>query len=164
VYIKILTLFLCLFSFFGYAHEREIDEILKEPNAFENSAHQSSFSSAITAAHVPNEPTATIHKKEEPVLKNAKILAKKIRAKAETSAVSIIKKGGYSFHVADYPDGTRVVTCLDGSGKGYQGIAVNGVAIDESNDVKWYSKYHFIHKYPSGQIKSYKNKQIMEIY
>lgn len=67
-----------------------------------------------------------------------------------------------SYHIADYVDGTRVVTCLDGDHKGLQGISFNGVIKAESRDVKW-KKGYFIHTYPGGTITSYPNKQISEL-
>lgn len=81
----------------------------------------------------------------------------------ETYAVSIWTIDGYSFHIADYYDGTRVVTCLDGELVGLQGIAVNGIKTAESRNVTWYNNY-FVHRYPTGKINSYSNKQIIELY
>jgi hypothetical protein len=165
----LLPLFLCLFSLTSYAQEKELYEILTKPHDFGGRYHDSSIPSAIASTpktQLSDKTTDDSHKDEKSmsVKKGKKLSAKSVRARTETSAVSIIKNGGYLFHVADYPDGTRVVTCLDGSGKGYQGMSVNGVAGGGSNDVKWHSKYHFVHKYPCGQVKSYENKQIIEIY
>jgi hypothetical protein len=81
----------------------------------------------------------------------------------ETYNVSVINYGGYNFHVAIYPDSTRVITCLDGEMRGYQGVAINGAQIAESFDVQWYND-HFVHRYPNGKIYSYSNKQIAELH
>ena len=67
-----------------------------------------------------------------------------------------------NFHIADYADGIRVVTCLDGNEKGLQGIGFNGVIQGESRDVKW-KKGYFIHNYVGGRVISYPNKQIAEL-
>ena len=80
----------------------------------------------------------------------------------ETNMVSIQVLDGFYFHVADYYDGTRVVTCLDGGLRGYQGIAFNGKQIAECNNVKWFKK-HFEHQYPNGKIYSYPNKQVIKL-
>ncbi len=77
--------------------------------------------------------------------------------------VEVCFSGGFSFHVADYSDGTRIVTCLDGPMLGHQGIAFNGVQIGGSTKVTWFANY-FVHSYPTGKVVSYENKQIIEIY
>jgi hypothetical protein len=69
---------------------------------------------------------------------------------------------GYNFHIADYNDGTRIITCLDGPMRGYQGIVFNGYQVAESFDVKWHSNY-FVHQYPAGQVTSYSNRQIAKL-
>lgn len=71
--------------------------------------------------------------------------------------------GGYTFHVADYLDGTRVVTCLDGSMRGCQGVAKYGVQIAASDVVVWHSNY-FVHYYQDGEITSFPSAQVIEIY
>lgn len=63
--------------------------------------------------------------------------ATKYSASCETHAVSIFVIDGYKIHVADYPDGTRVATCLDGRDKGYQAIGFNGAIIIESKKAEW---------------------------
>lgn len=73
-------------------------------------------------------------------------------------AVAIQTLEGYTFHVADYRDGSRIVTCLDGEMVGYQGIALNGEQVNESKDVEWFSNY-FVHTYPGGKVYSYPKKQ-----
>jgi hypothetical protein len=81
----------------------------------------------------------------------------------ETYRVSVINYGGFNFHVADYNDGARIVTCLDGGMRGYQAIAYNGSQVASSYDVQWYSNY-FVHRYPDGKVYSYSNRQIAEVY
>ena len=93
-------------------------------------------------------------------------LAKKnpmLRVEAYSVAVNVLY--GYTFHVADYYDGTRVVTCLDGDMKGYQGIGVNGIKQAESTNVEWHKKY-FVHYYVEDdmdfKIISYPTSQVAE--
>jgi hypothetical protein len=83
--------------------------------------------------------------------------------KAEAYLVQQIYSGGYNFHTADYYDGTRVVTCLDGDLKGYQGVSVNGVLQTEGFGAEWHNGY-FIHYYERGKITSYPKKQTIELY
>ena len=80
----------------------------------------------------------------------------------ETRFVSVIVLDGYKIHVADYYDGTRVVSFLDGDMKGYQAGSVNGVFTGDSRNVEWHKNY-FVHRYPRCKITSYPNKQIFEI-
>ena len=80
----------------------------------------------------------------------------------ESYSVEIKTLGGFSFHIADYPDGARVVTCLDGKMKGYQALYVNGIQIMDSWDVTWYSNY-FIHKYVGGCVYSCAYKQVIQV-
>ncbi len=81
----------------------------------------------------------------------------------KTHAIRIVIHGGYNFHVADYPDGTCVVSCLDGPEKGLQGIAFRGDMIAETRNVEWHECY-FVHFYPAGKITSYQHKQVAEVY
>lgn len=78
-------------------------------------------------------------------------------------SVSIQDSQGYLFHVADYYDGTRVVTCLNGPLLGLQGVSFKGVKIVESTDVIWFSDY-FVHYYPTIIVNSYANQQIIKLY
>ena len=78
-------------------------------------------------------------------------------------SVSIVNSGGFLFHVADYRDGSRVVTCLDGGMRGYQSVYLNGRQVNSSSNVTWYQNY-FVHYYQGGKIHSYVDRQITEIY
>lgn len=80
-----------------------------------------------------------------------------------THNVRIKKNNGFSFHIADHIDGMRVVTCLDGEMKGYQGYSYNGIQTNESTAVEWHKGY-FVHFYQGGTITSYPNKQIVRLY
>lgn len=80
----------------------------------------------------------------------------------ETYAVRIDFFDGYRFHVADYYDGTCVVTCLDGPLVGYQVIQVHGVITADSSNVVW-RKNHFVHRYPNGKIYTYERMQLIEL-
>ncbi len=84
------------------------------------------------------------------------------KAYFETYAAGVVVLGGYLWHVADYYDGTRVVTALDGGMRGYQGVSVYGIQTAESVNVEWHKDY-FVHRYPTGKIYSYPNRQIIEI-
>lgn len=81
----------------------------------------------------------------------------------ETYAIAINKVDGYIFHVADYYDGTYIVTCLDGPLLGYQVISVNGMVTADSSTVVWYKNY-FVHRYATGNVLTYKRKQIIELF
>lgn len=81
----------------------------------------------------------------------------------QTYNVQIVYYGGFNFHVADYIDGTRIVTCLDGTEKGLQSIAHNGTTQMQSRNVQWHNGY-FIHFYPGGKVTSFPNNQVAEIY
>lgn len=147
---SLLTLFACLFSISGYAKE------LDQRQSFTNCQPTSALS---VFADISNASKKKITVKN--TKKNASSVAKSFRL--ETSAVAEIKLNGLKYHVADYPDGTRVITCLDGSLKGLQEVYFEGSRILMSIDVEWHSKY-FEHKYPNGKVKSYPNKQIADIY
>jgi hypothetical protein len=81
----------------------------------------------------------------------------------DTYFISYQVINGYTFHVADYLDGTRIVTCLDGYLRGLQGVSVNGIQVSESTDVIWYGNY-FVHWYITGKVYSYTYKQVIELY
>ena len=70
---------------------------------------------------------------------------------------------GYTFHIADYPDGSRAVTALNGEMRGYQGIALNGRQIAESWNMEVHNGY-FIHYYDVAKITSYDTKQVCKYY
>lgn len=168
MYIKtLLTLFLCSFSFAGYSQEKEMNEILTKPKSSTGSCG-SSISSAITGAaksplHGESTAEPNIKEKSMSVQKGDTLSAKSFRGRSETSVVSTAVLNGYHFHVADHPDGTRVVTCLDGNMKGYQAMSFNGVVQAQSSNVHWHAHHHFVHKYPSGQVLSYPKKQVIEL-
>lgn len=94
---------------------------------------------------------------EKSVSKNLKALI------VETYFVSHVHLGGYEFHVADYKDGTKIVTCLDGSMRGLQGISYRGLLRIESRNVRWCGDY-FVHFYPGGTVTSFSDRQISELY
>jgi hypothetical protein len=83
--------------------------------------------------------------------------------KVETSMIFITELNGYNLHVADYYDGTRVITVLNGDLIGYQEVSVNGIPMNTSTDIKWHKRY-FVHYYSSGKISTYEHKQILEVY
>jgi hypothetical protein len=78
-------------------------------------------------------------------------------------SVSIQNLHGHLYHVADYYDGTKVITCLTGEHKGLQGVAVNGKTIVTTVNVIWFNNY-FVHYYPTGKISSDANQQVIEVY
>lgn len=71
--------------------------------------------------------------------------------------------GGFKFHIAEYADGTKIITCLDGTEKGLQSISCNGMTQTESRAVQW-NKDTFIHFYEHGRVISYPRRQIVEFY
>jgi len=81
----------------------------------------------------------------------------------ETRFVQQVFYGGFYFHIADYIDGTRVITCLDGPDKGLQAVTYNGIYQTETRAVQW-NKDHFVHFYQHGRIISYPTLQISELY
>lgn len=70
---------------------------------------------------------------------------------------------GFRYHVADYYDGTRVVTCLNGPSMGLQTVYLRGFWVGDSWDVNW-RKRSFVHWHVSGRITSYDYKQVIELY
>jgi hypothetical protein len=79
------------------------------------------------------------------------------------ASVNIQKMNGYHFHVADYTDGTRIVTSLDGEIKGMQVVGYNGKLVVSSSNVEWQNN-NFTHYYPAGKVISYPNQQILIVY
>jgi hypothetical protein len=146
----LLMLSMCLFSIVG--HAKELDPRQVPANHQPNSA----LSVIADISKAPNQKAMLAN-----VAKSAGSVAKSFRA--ETSSVAVAKLNGITIHIADYPDGTRVLTCLEGSLKGLQEGYFNGVLVLSSRNVKWHSKY-FVHTYPNGKITSYPKKQIAEIY
>ncbi len=92
---------------------------------------------------------------------NLDLKAKRVQ-KFETYAVRIDFFDGYRFHVANYYDGTCIVTCLDGPLLGYQVISVHGVVTAESSNVIW-RKDHFVHRYKNGKVFTYERMQVIEL-
>lgn len=145
----LLMLFTCLFAIVGHAKE------LDQSQASASRQPDSALSVITYISKDPNQKAMLAN-----VAKSAGSVAKSFRA--ETSSVAVAKLNGVTIHIADYPDGTRVLTCLEGSLKGLQEGYFNGVLILSSRNVKWHSKY-FVHTYPNGKVTSYPNKQILEI-
>lgn len=81
----------------------------------------------------------------------------------QTYNVYINTSSGYKFHIADYYDGSRVVTCLNGPLVGKQAVGAGGVILIESTTVQWYSD-GFTHWYPTGVIYTFIEKQVMKVY
>lgn len=71
-----------------------------------------------------------------------------------TQDVKTYSYNGEFLHVAVYPGGGQVVTCLSGDKTGYQYIEENGVVVDESLDVKWHH-HSFTHYYPGGRVRTF---------
>ena len=92
-----------------------------------------------------------------------KMMAAKKAQKFEAYSVAINVLHGFTFHISDYHDGTRVITALDGDMRGYQAIGVNGVIVTSSNAVEWHGNY-FVHYYQYGKVISYPNRQTSELY
>ena len=154
---KYLTVILCLIAFNLCAQEPQFEQILAIKNLSEMPKNCSDFSWAQEDFSLEETRVSTFS------LELTAQKPKNISLRYETQLVSILNYDGFNFHVADYFDGTRIVTCLDGDLKGLQGIAVNGVKVVECNNVEWY-KTHFLHHYPTGVIYSYASKQIVEVF
>lgn len=153
---RILAVLFCLVAFNAYPQEQQFSEMLSIKNVKATSLEEV-FTEPSFPAAAENSKAARLAAPEAAAAFQSKSLY------FETYVVYIQSYGGYTFHVADYLDGTRVVTCLDGPLMGLQGISVNGIKIGESNDVIYYPTF-FVHFYPGGKIYSYLNKQIFEIY
>lgn len=112
----------------------------------------------------PVQITKEVKNSEERIV-TSKIVSMAAKASKyyETYNVRIQTANGYNFHVADYSDGTRVVTCLDGEMRGLQGVAINGVVTSESYNVTWYSNY-FTHRHTGGTVTSWVNRQVIQLY
>lgn len=67
---------------------------------------------------------------------------------------------GVNVHVADYGAEVYIVTALNGIDKGDQMILNHGEIVAYTSDKKSTKKY-FVHYYEDGNVKTYKNKQIM---
>jgi hypothetical protein len=116
--------------------------------------------------HLSKIGTADIIEKCDHVLlfKNIILQEKGLNNKAiyfQTNNVSFQYFEGHKFHVADYPDGSRVITIMDGNEKGFQAITFNGEIIICSDNVQWHKKY-FVNFYPAGAIYTHPNMQICE--
>lgn len=153
---KILAVLLCLITFNLFAQEQEFNQILSIKNV-----HVLGMTDICSYLSVEeHESSICSFSLKSLAFSNSQL--EKRAVYYETQNVSIQNKGGYNFHIADYYDGSRVVTCLDGELRGLQGIAINGVKVVESTNVEWYKNY-FVHRYPNGSIHSYPNKQVAQL-
>lgn len=136
-----------------HSQERELAELISIQN---KSAVQRLETQETTTA--VNESAGLMLQQEA----RAGVQCQRVKASMTTYIVQQVYYGGYNFHIADYPDGTRVVTCLDGDMKGVQGIAENGMQMGGSSNVQWHKGY-FVHFYPAGTITSYPNMQVADL-
>lgn len=140
------------------AQEEEISELLFDTCIYNNEDEAHSAMVQAISNETQIETTPNLNSK---IAKHA--ATSHARFKYETTNVSIVILGGYKFHVADYLDGSRVVTALDGKMKGYQAVGMNGIQQGYSENVEWRGT-SFIHYYPYGRIISYPDRQIVELY
>lgn len=160
----ISTLILCLITINAYAQQNEIEQLLSVQNI--NVSEISDICTVRAATHGDSldEGLSLRLTKIQNLSEDTARGTKKVQ-KIHADLVSINSLNGYTFHVADYYGNfgnSRVVTCLDGDMKGYQGVADNGILQIESNDVKWHKGY-FVHKYPNAKVISYPKSQTLEI-
>lgn len=162
--------FLCFFAFqvHGSQHENLI-HVLSMKNLSPSNISEISFIGDIDIdAHngVNNLLSLNHSVLESNSLISSQVLrSKNSNVKAIANSVSITSLNGFTYHVADYYGAyghSRIVTCLDGSMRGHQSVADNGVIGIESNDVEWHQGY-FVHRYPKAKVYSYPNKQMFEI-
>lgn len=169
---------ICLFTVFGYSQDENIAQLLTNQNGavsrIVTDREDSPWFGKNISVPIPPGPDNLLDSSsddETPQLitqehyqYSASVSRKTSHKKEfETYAVSILYNNGCKVHVADYYDGTKVLTFLDGELKGLQGVGVNGVQTAESNAVEWHSKY-FVHYYTNGKIYTYSNKQVLELY
>lgn len=153
---KALVLLLCLATFNLGAQENEFNQILSVKNIqITEPIDFTSGNPVIKSTPLLEDDALAIKLDESSVVKKSVFY--------EAYAVWIQNLNGYNFHIADYWDGTRVVTCLDGGMVGLQAISVNGIKMVESTNVKWYNN-RFVHRYPAGKVTSYSYKQTSEVY
>lgn len=155
---------LCLLPFTGFTQEAQFHQLLEIQNLNVDDSNQIQRLFSESREQDFCATLAQIHSHEFPISQQLNLnetLAKSFCA--ETYDVRIVLYQGYTFHVANHFDGSRVVTCLDGSLRGLQGIARNGVVKAESSNVVWLTN-SFVHYYPGGQIRSYAARQVAEIY
>lgn len=134
------------------AQETEFNQLLQEKNTHEERQGKKT-----------EEAVASLLQKGEGKKETQDQNLGQASIRIETFYVKEVALGGYHFHVADYPDGTRIVTALDGASRGLQGIAFRGILQTESRNVQW-QRNSFTHFYPGGRVVSYPNRQITEIY
>lgn len=153
----ISILLFCLSTTFGFAQEEEQKQ-LKIVESICAASHAESSSKKKISDLSGDELTPmslTLDAQQ-----NFGLKAKALRF--ETYAVRIDFFDGYRFHVADYYDGTCIVTCLDGPLVGYQVISVNGTVTADSSNVIW-RKDHFVHRYLNGKVLTYERMQAIEL-
>lgn len=141
---------MCLISLKAYTQEEEFNQLLSIKNVISTDLD---FSKDDPSDPKNLESTESIFSKIEASSSKS--------SKFVTYNVYLNVLNGYTFHVADYSDGTRVITALDGSMRGYQAIGFNGVQVTGSSNVTWHSDY-FVHKYPNGKVTSYATRQVAE--
>jgi hypothetical protein len=83
-------------------------------------------------------------------------------AEVITTKADIWETKGYKFHKALYPDGTMIVTCLNGEMQGLQGVKAGEVYL-ESTTFEWTNEV-ITHYYPCGIVKSFPNAQSLEVF
>ena len=139
---RILAILLCLVAFNLNGQEEEFKQMLSIRQV--TVTDMESIYSGVLSEKIETTKSDAISRFLSPSETDSQLEKKSLIS--ETFAVSVQYLSGYLFHVADYFDGTRVVTCLDGPLVGLQGISINGVQIAESYDVTWLSNY-FVHYY-----------------
>lgn len=70
---------------------------------------------------------------------------------------------GWVSHIADYGDGTRIVTAINGDLQGYQIVGYNGRLLFDSWNIEVHNGY-FIHYYPNAKVVTHDNKQQIKYY
>lgn len=156
---RILTLLMCIASLALGAQEKEFEQLLKT-----YSVNASLFDSFCKGQLPEKSELNTSENFEISRLNNADSTnLEKMSAFFETFDVKIVTSGGFNFHIGDYFDGSRTVTCLDGPLAGLQAISVNGVKMAESTDVSFYDD-GFSHWYLKGAVHTYRYKQVIEVY
>lgn len=163
---RLLIFLLCLITFDGYAQSDEIEQLISIQNIHVSEMHNICFPDICLPSHLKIESLSyqlSIANETTTKFQEKKIMASNKSLKFEAYSVAINTLNGFIFHVADYYDGTRVVTALDGNLRGYQVIAVNGVMVASSTGVEWNSD-NFVHYYQNGKVISHFNRQTLELY
>jgi hypothetical protein len=165
---KILaTILACSIAISGFTHEAEMNQLLSIQNLSALGINLDGFDKEILNSSnndTERSLNTTSGNMLEKLLEEQPSSEMHIKGKSlfETYAVSLVMINGYTFHVADYTDGTRIVTALDGETRGLQAIGFNGIINGYSTIVEWHSN-HFVHRYTDGKITSYSNKQVVEL-